>query len=83
MGRRISNSKEQFYYSLIENERLKDMEIFNVLKEKYMDFYNVCEKFADISLNARSIGCLVLVMSKDIFNLKILKGQSVVQKHFC
>lgn len=28
------------------------MEIFNVLKEKYMDFYNVCEKFADISLNA-------------------------------
>ena len=52
MGRRISNSKEQFYYSLIENERLKDMEIFNVLKEKYMDFYNVCEKFADISLNA-------------------------------
>lgn len=42
MGR-ISNSKEQFYYSLIENERLKDMEIFNVLKEKYMDFYNVCE----------------------------------------
>lgn len=38
MGRRISNSKEQFYYSLIENERLKDMEIFNVLKEKYMDF---------------------------------------------
>lgn len=26
MGRRISNSKEQFYYSLIENKRLKDME---------------------------------------------------------
>lgn len=51
-ARRISNSKEQFYYSLIENERLKDMKIFNVLKEKYMDFYNVCEKFADISLNA-------------------------------
>lgn len=55
MGRRISNSKEQFYYSLIENERLKDMEIFNVLKEKYMDFYNVCEKFADISLNAPEV----------------------------
>ena len=52
MGRRISNSKEQFYYSLSENERIKEMEIFNVLKEKYMDFYNVCEKFADISLNA-------------------------------
>ena len=52
MGKRISNSKEQFYYSLIENEVLKDMEIFNVIKEKHMDFYDVCEKFADISLNA-------------------------------
>lgn len=52
MGKRISNSKEQFYCSLIENEGLKDMEILNVLKEKYMDFYNVCEKFANISLNA-------------------------------
>lgn len=52
MGKRIRNSKEQFYYSLIENEVLKDMEIFNVIKEKYIDFYDVCEKFADISLNA-------------------------------
>ena len=42
MGRRISNSKEQFYYSLIENERLKDMEIFNVLKEKYTQYKNPC-----------------------------------------
>ena len=32
MGRRISNSKEQFCDSLIANERIKDMEIFNVLK---------------------------------------------------
>lgn len=29
MGKRISNSKEQFYYSLVENEVLKNMEIFN------------------------------------------------------
>ena len=33
MGRRISNSKEQFYYSLIENERLKDMEILRAISE--------------------------------------------------
>lgn len=52
MGKRISNSKEQFYYSLIENEVLKGMEIFHVLKDNYLDFYDVCEKFADISLNA-------------------------------
>lgn len=52
MGKRISNSKEQFYYSLIENKTLKNMEFFDILKEKYMDFYDVCERFADISLNA-------------------------------
>lgn len=52
MGKRISNSKEQFYYSLIENEVLRDMGIFYVLKDNYLDFYDVCEKFADISLNA-------------------------------
>lgn len=34
MGKRISNSKEQFYCSLIENEGLKDMEILNILKDK-------------------------------------------------
>lgn len=52
MGKRISNSKDQFYYTLIENEMLEDMEIFHVLRDKYLDFYDVCEKFADISLNA-------------------------------
>lgn len=46
------NSKEQFYYSLIKNEEIKNMEIFNVIEENYLDFYDVCEKFADISLNA-------------------------------
>ena len=54
MGKRISNSKEQFYYSLIENEVLRDMEIFHVLKDNYLDFYDVCEKFADISLNVEN-----------------------------
>lgn len=46
------NSKEQFYYSLIKNEEIKNMEIFDVIEENYLDFYDVCEKFADISLNA-------------------------------
>ena len=52
MGKRLSNSKEQFYYSLIEKDLLKNMKIFDTLKDKSIDFYEVCEKFADISLNA-------------------------------
>ena len=52
MGKRISNSVEQFYCTLMEHEELRKMKIYGALKENCMEFYNVCAKFADISLNA-------------------------------
>lgn len=52
MGKKISNAVEQFYCSLTENEELRKMKIYAVLEDSCMEFYNVCARFADISLNA-------------------------------
>lgn len=51
MGKMISNSVERFYCSLIANEELRKMKIYDILEECCMKFYNVCARFADVSLN--------------------------------
>lgn len=52
MGSVISNSKEQFFNHLINSKDIVRLGVFTVLKEKYLEFYDVCKAFADISLNA-------------------------------
>ena len=49
---KIKNSKEQFYYAMEKNEILKHMKIFDILKNKYLSFYDICAQFVNISLNS-------------------------------
>ena len=51
MGK-ISNSLERFINEVKTNEQIKEMKIYDVLVSNCDDFYHVCEKFADIGLNA-------------------------------
>ena len=51
MGK-ISNSLERFINEVKTNEQIKEMKIYDALVSNCDDFYHVCEKFADIGLNA-------------------------------
>ena len=48
----IRNSFDQFINRIKSDEHIKNMKIYDVLEENFEDFYFVCEKFADIGLNA-------------------------------
>lgn len=48
----IRNSVDQFLNTLKTNEQICEMKIRNELVNNYEEFYKVCEKFADIGLNA-------------------------------
>lgn len=49
---KISNSLEGFFNEVKTNEQIKKMKIYDVLVSNCDEFYHVCEKFADIGLNA-------------------------------
>ncbi len=48
----IRNSVDQFINTVKSNEEIKKMKIHDVLVDNCEEFYKVCEKFADIGLNA-------------------------------
>ena len=51
----IKNSLDQFIYEVKENEIIKKMKIYDILLKNINAFYEVCQKFADIALNAHKI----------------------------
>ena len=48
----ISKSIEKFLDEVKTNEQIKKMKIYDLLVNNYDEFYHVCEKYADIGLNA-------------------------------
>lgn len=48
----IRNSFEQFVNHIKSDAHIKSMKIYVVLEANFEEFYYVCEKFADIGLNA-------------------------------
>lgn len=48
----IRNYFDQFINHIKSDEHIKNMKIYGVLEENFEDFYFVCEKFADIGLDA-------------------------------
>lgn len=76
MGKKISNAVEQFYCSLTENEELRKMKIYVVLEDSCMEFYNVCARFADISLNAPKYRILGTCDIQGCFQYKDIEKQN-------
>ena len=82
MGKKISNAVEQFYSSLTDNEELRKMKIYEVLEDSCMEFYNVCARFADISLNAPKYRILGTYDIQGCFQDKDIEEAKEVAKDF-
>ena len=76
----INDSKDYFYLGLQNKKEQIDLLWPGVENLESTQFYELCQKYSDIALNAINREFRGLVMCKGVFSLQTSRPQSVQQK---
>lgn len=78
----IRNSVEHFINTVKANEQISKMKIHDVLVNNCEEFYKVCEKFADIGLNAPKFRVPGTCDVQGLFQFEDIRKAKEIAKQF-